>query len=186
MIYTLDIGCGNNKHKRKEYPKTLDYERVIGLDIVDLPSVDVVHNMEEFPFPFPDEVFDNVIMHHSLEHVSKENNKNIKIIEEVHRLLKPDGTFIVDVPIGHWFTYDPTHKNYVGFWYWKYFSTDFPLNYYTTARFKLVECKLVKIACFEKISPIFRRIYKISPTMAERLIGIFHLDAEVQYTLKKE
>jgi SAM-dependent methyltransferase len=186
MIYTLDIGCGNNKHKGKEYIGELQYERVIGLDIADLPSVDVVHNMEEFPYPFSNETFDNVVMHHSLEHVSKENNKNIKIIEEIHRLLKPDGILIVDVPIGHWFTYDPTHKNYVGFWYWKYFSTDFPLNYYTTARFKLMECKLIKITCFEKISPIFKQIYKMSPTMAERIIGFLHLDAEVQYTLKKE
>jgi len=180
MIYTLDIGCGNNKHKENFN------ESVIGLDIADLPSVDIKHNMEEFPYSFEDFTFDKVIMHHSLEHVSKENNKNIKIIEEIYRLLEPNGMLIVDVPIGHWFTYDPTHKNYVGYWYWKYFSTDFPLNYYTTARFKLIECKLVKIACFEKISPIFRYLYKISPTVTERLIGFLHLDAEVQYILQKE
>lgn len=186
MIYTLDIGCGNNKHKGKEYPGELQCERVIGLDIVDLPYVNIKHDMESFPYPIEDASFDNVVMHHSLEHVSKENMKNIKIIEEIHRLLKPEGILIVTVPIGHWFTYDPTHKNYVGYWYWKYFSTDFPLNYYTTARFKLIECKLIKISCFEKISPIFRHIYKISPTVAERMIGFLHLDAEVQYILKKE
>jgi len=178
--FTLDIGCGNNKHVGKED------EIVKGMDRANLPSVDIIHDMEEFPYPFINESFNKVIMHHVLEHVSKENMKNIKIIEEIHRLLKPDGTLIVDVPIGHWFTYDPTHKNYVGYWYWKYFSTNFPLNYYTTARFNLIECKLVKITCFEKISPIFRWIYKISPTVAERIIGVLHLDAEVQYILKRE
>lgn len=178
--FTLDIGCGNNKYVGKED------EIVKGMNRANLPSVDIIHDMEEFPYPFVNQSFNKVIMHHVLEHVSKENMKNIKIIEEIHRLLKPDGTLIVDVPIGHWFTYDPTHKNYVGFWYWKYFSADFPLNYYTTARFKLIECKLIKITCFGKISPIFKWIYKISPTVAERIIGFLHLDAEVQYILKKD
>ncbi|NOR48839.1 MAG: methyltransferase domain-containing protein, partial [Methanosarcinaceae archaeon] len=81
----LDIGCGNNKYHASAN------SHVIGMDIVHLPNVDIIHSMESFPYPFSDESFDKVIMQHSLEHVSKENNTNIKIIEEIHRLLKSNG-----------------------------------------------------------------------------------------------
>lgn len=177
----LDIGCGTNKHKD-------DTQEVIGMDIIDLPGVDVVWNMEQIPYPFENGKFNKVILQHVLEHVTKENNINIKIIEEVHRLLSKHGSFEVEVPIGNWFRYDPTHKNYVGYWYWKYFSNDFPLNYYAKARFKLVNAELVGIhglKHIEKLTSMFNWLYQKSPEGMERFINFINLDAAIKYTLVK-
>lgn len=176
---TLDIGCGNNKYAGHD---------VIGMDAIDLPGVDVIHDMEQFPYPFEDSAFNEVVMRHSLEHVSKHNNANITIIEEVYRILKPKGVFSVEVPIGQWFHYDPTHKNYVGFWYWKYFSLKFPLNYYTHARLKILSAELVGIhglKHIEQLKFIFKWLYKRSPEGMERFINFINLDAAIKYTLMK-
>lgn len=175
----LDIGCGNNKYKSSG-------DIVIGMDIVRLLDVDIVHDMEVFPYPFHDHFFDKVVMHHSLEHVSK--NNNIRIIEEVYRLLKPHGKLIVEVPIGQWYHYDPTHKNYVCIWYWKYFSSTYPLNYYTNARFKLISSELMGIhgiKYIEYFNSLMNRLYQISPEGMERFINFINLDAATKYTLRR-
>lgn len=175
----LDIGCGTNK-----YP----FGKVTGMDIVDLLGVDIIHDMESFPYPFESESFDEIIMQHSLEHVSKDNGANIKIIEEIHRLLKPNGILKVEVPIGQWFLYDPTHKNYVGYWYWKYFSVDFPLNFYSPARFKLVNAELVGLHGLKHIEVftyLLNWFYQKTPNGTERLINFVNLDAAIRYDLVK-
>jgi SAM-dependent methyltransferase len=177
----LDIGCGKNKYKN-------ELEIVTGMDKVPLPGVDVIHDMEQFPYTFADESFDKVIMQHSLEHVSKENMTNIKIIEEIHRILKPGGMLIVEVPIGQWFHYDPTHKNYVGYWYWKYFSSDFSLNFYTATRLELVKSDLVGIhglKGIEHLTTIFNWLYQRTPNGIERFINFMNLDAAIRYELRK-
>jgi len=175
----VDIGCGENKYVG---------DNVIGIDKVDLPGVDIIHDMEVFPYPIDDDSFDKVVMIHSLEHVSPHNNANIKIIEEIYRLLKTDGILMVQVPTGHGFHYDPTHKNHVGYWYWKYFSTDFALNYYTHARFELVSAELIQMNGFPYINHftyIFKWLYKITPPGIERFINFIGVDAAIQYTLQK-
>ena len=55
----LDIGCGANKQ-----------DGFVGMDIRELPGVDIVHNMEQFPYPLPDESCSMVVASHVLEHVN--------------------------------------------------------------------------------------------------------------------
>lgn len=176
----LDIGCGVNKHK--ENPDDV----VIGMDRVSLPSVDVIHDMEKFPYPFKDKEFDKVVMHQTLEHVSKENMANVKIIEEIYRILKSDGILEVDVPLGECFYYDPTHKNYVSYWYWLYFSKDFPLNYYTTVRFKMIEHEIMGVRYLGFSKPLLNWLYQKNPCVIERLINFLNYDVIVKYVLKKD
>ena len=54
----LHIGCG-----KKVLPG------YINLDIQPLPGVDIVHNLEKFPYPFRDEEFDLIEAHQVLEHI---------------------------------------------------------------------------------------------------------------------
>jgi len=173
----LDIGCGNNK-----------YPDAVGMDRAQLPEVDIVQDIEQFPYPFHDDAFDMVVMQHVLEHVSRENMANIKIIEECYRILKPAGTLMVEVPLGHWLWFDPTHKNYVGHWYWNYFSHDFPLNYYTNARFELTKAEVVGlhgIRGIERFTQLMNTCYQRSPGLVERLINFLNLDIAVKYVLRK-
>jgi predicted SAM-dependent methyltransferase len=173
----LDIGCGANK-----------YPDAVGIDRVQLPEVDVKWDIEQFPYPFKNGAFDMVVMQHVLEHVSREDMKNVKIIEECYRLLKPAGTLVVEVPLGQWLLFDPTHKNYVGHWYWNYFSHDFPLNYYTDARFKLVKADVIGlhgVRGIERFTRLLNQMYQKSPGAVERLVNFLNLDIAVKYELKK-
>ena len=55
----LDIGCGPNKE-----------EGFIGIDVRDFPTVDIVHNIEKFPWPLPDNSVSLAISSHVLEHIN--------------------------------------------------------------------------------------------------------------------
>jgi predicted SAM-dependent methyltransferase len=55
---TLDLGCGIHK-----FPGS------VGLDVVPLDTVDVVHDLNAFPYPFEPNTFDAVRMTHVVEHL---------------------------------------------------------------------------------------------------------------------
>lgn len=78
----LDIGCGKNKYN----PENRD-DQTVGLDKFKLEGVDVVHDLEQFPYPFSDDEFDMVIAYHSLEHV----DRFFELMEEINRILKRGG-----------------------------------------------------------------------------------------------
>ena len=56
---------------------------------------DIVHNLRK-PIPFPDDTFLNIYSSHLLEHFYYP--VLIFLLKEVHRVLKPGGTFSVCVP----------------------------------------------------------------------------------------
>ncbi|MBO6538842.1 MAG: class I SAM-dependent methyltransferase [Rhizobiaceae bacterium] len=91
----LDIGCGQFK-----------LEGAIGLDWFDYPGVDVVADLDK-PLPFEEGEFDVVYSNQVYEHISD----LIKLITEVHRILKPGGFMVASVPYfrSSWAAIDPTH-----------------------------------------------------------------------------
>ncbi len=92
----LNIGCGN--HILSGW---------INLDISALPGVEVVHNIESLPLPFPDGKFEEVLCQDVLEHV-----EYIPVLREILRTMKKDGSLTIRVPhftSKHNFM-DPTHK----------------------------------------------------------------------------
>lgn len=78
----IDIGCGDRK--RPGY---------IGLDVANVPGVDVVYDLEK-GLPYHDNSVDEIFCSHFLEHVKDP----MKLINEVYRILKPGGIFEVVVP----------------------------------------------------------------------------------------
>lgn len=59
---SLDIGCGASKAPG-----------FIGMDVRPLPGVDIVHNLEKYPWPLPDNTFNVVHASHVLEHITPNN-----------------------------------------------------------------------------------------------------------------
>lgn len=55
----LDIGCGQNKNPG-----------FIGMDYEAYPGVDIVHNVEVFPWPLPDACAEIAVTSHLLEHLN--------------------------------------------------------------------------------------------------------------------
>ena len=95
----LNLGCGQN-------PKR---DSMVNLDIRPGPNVDVVHDCETFPWPFPDETFDAIIAWHVFEHLKPW--LMIDIMDECWRVLKPDGLLKIGMPAEGSFglSQEPTH-----------------------------------------------------------------------------
>jgi SAM-dependent methyltransferase len=91
----LNLGCGTDIRRGW-----------VNLDKVSLPGVDIAHDLESLPLPFPDESFEHVFAKDVLEHVNY-----VDLIRDIHRILRPGGILEVQVP--HFTStdnyVDPTH-----------------------------------------------------------------------------
>ncbi|QDD14145.1 methyltransferase domain-containing protein [Candidatus Methylopumilus rimovensis] len=121
----LDLGCGKKKRKG-----------AIGVDFSDKHEADVIHNLNVFPYPFGDEVFDEVYLDNVLEHL----DDPIRVMEEVNRICKKKAIIKVIVPYFRsiWAFIDPTHKNFFTVNSFSYFDPRSPTCHryeYTSARF---------------------------------------------------
>jgi hypothetical protein len=56
----LEVGCGVYKPKG-----------AIGMDVRDIEGVDIVHDMNQFPWPIPDDSCKQIAARHVLEHIPK-------------------------------------------------------------------------------------------------------------------
>jgi ubiquinone/menaquinone biosynthesis C-methylase UbiE len=95
----LNLGCGTDIK-----------EGFVNLDVFKFKGVDIVHDLNKFPFPFPDNSFSYVLISHVLEHVEDP----VKVVEEVWRIAKNDAIIEIGVPYfsGLNAVGDPTHKHF--------------------------------------------------------------------------
>jgi predicted SAM-dependent methyltransferase len=142
----LDLGCGNKKR-----PGT------VGVDFNDRTAADVVHDLNDFPYPFEDASVDHVYLDNALEHL----DDVLRVMEEVYRIVKPGGTVKVIVPYFRslWAFIDPTHQHFFTVSSFAFYDPDHVIcqRYdYTLARFKTE--KIV----FNETLPgsLFKRILK--------------------------
>ena len=112
----LDIGCGANKR-----------QGFVGMDRRQVEGVDIVHDLEVFPYPLDDESCLTIVGSHIVEHIKPW--LMIDFMNELWRLLKPDGQLALSMPYGVSYGYvqDPTHCNPCNEATWTYFDPDRPL-----------------------------------------------------------
>lgn len=126
--HVLEIGCG---------PKKL-WPHSIAVDVNAESVADVLHDLNCFPYPFDNDLFDIVIAEHVIEHL----DDVIKVVEELHRITKPGGLVYIEVP--HFssrdFFTDPTHKHAFSITSFDYFIPTpgglFTFHYSKIARFR--------------------------------------------------
>lgn len=113
----LDIGGGANPQPG-----------FVNLDKRGLPGVDIVHDVEEFPWPLPDECVLVAMASHLVEHINPAGGGFIRFMDEVWRVLKPGGEFAISCPHGssQGYLQDPTHCNQVNEATWSYFDPECP------------------------------------------------------------
>lgn len=63
-------------------------------DIRPFDGIDVVHDLNETPWPFADNSFDSVVAIHLVEHLKD----LISFMNEAHRIIKPGGSLYIETP----------------------------------------------------------------------------------------
>ncbi|MCD4761498.1 methyltransferase domain-containing protein [bacterium] len=97
-ITKINLGGGTQK-----------IEDFTNIDILNLPNVDIVHNINKC-IPLPDNSIEEIYSSHCLEHL----DDTIHIMKEIYRVCKPNAIVKIKVPyfksIGAF--KDPTHKQF--------------------------------------------------------------------------
>ncbi|MFB0523992.1 MAG: methyltransferase domain-containing protein [Phycisphaerae bacterium] len=132
----VELGCGLQKKEGR-----------IGIDVIDLPNVDIVADIEQgLPF-LPDDSVDQIHCRSVFEHI--ENFESL--MREIVRVLKKEGKAYVFVPhFSNPYCYsDYTHKRPFGLYTFYYFvNTEHQLkrkvpNFYTDIRINIISQRLL-------------------------------------------
>lgn len=125
----LNLGCG-----RKHLPD------VINVDLTAETSPDVVHNLNQRPWPFANDSFEKVFAYDVIEHL-----EDIPAtMEEIQRISRPGA--IVHITVPHFssanaFT-DPTHRHFFSKFSMNYFTHGHPTEFYSQARFHVRKAEI--------------------------------------------
>jgi SAM-dependent methyltransferase len=127
---SLELGCGPTS-------KCAD----VGIDVLAGPAVDVVHDLNQFPWPLPSSAFDRILCFNVIEHLANV----VRVMEEIHRVGMHRAVVEIRVPTGtssDLFT-DPTHVRGFGYRSFDYFVPTRPLAKfgYSRARFRVRQAR---------------------------------------------
>jgi ubiquinone/menaquinone biosynthesis C-methylase UbiE len=112
----LELGCGPSKRDPD----------AVGIDVLDLPGVDVVGDALEVLRSLPPGSVAGIYSEHFLEHVADPE----AVLVEAARVLRPGGTFTAVVPhfSNPYFYSDPTHRVHFGLYTFAYWIADSPFR----------------------------------------------------------
>jgi SAM-dependent methyltransferase len=114
-------------------------EGALNVDRVQLPGVDVVWDLNTYPWPFATGVWRRVLAYHVLEHL----DNLVQAVSELHRILAPGGTAEVRVPhmagAGAW--NNPTHRHFFTRSTFDYFKRGHHYSYSFDFAFSDVQCR---------------------------------------------
>lgn len=122
------LNLGSGQFKREGY---------INLDWDEKANPDIKWDLNEFPYPFEDNTFEEIISEHCLEHLEDV----FGVIRELHRMLALNGRLIIKVPhFSRGFSH-PEHKSGFDVTFPLYFNPTFKGGY-TGTTFVSVEMKM--------------------------------------------
>ncbi len=139
----LDLGCGGAKAKD-----------AIGVDLRSCSGVDLVCNLNKYPWPFKESVFDMIYCRDIIEHL----DDVVKTMQEIHRISKNGARLIISTPhFAHPNSFrDPTHKWHFTIDSFDYFTQELKYPVYTKEKFKIIKKEFK-----------FRRKFGISAILAK-------------------
>lgn len=126
----LNLGCGQKRD-----------ETAVNLDITSDTNPDVVHDLNELPWPFAADRFRSVKMLDVIEHL----DNIVSVMNELHRVCRHGARITITTPhfsSSNSFT-DPTHRHHLGWFSMDYFTGEHEHSYYTQARFRTIQRSLI-------------------------------------------
>jgi SAM-dependent methyltransferase len=173
---SLDIGCGKAKTSG-----------CIGIDRIALPGVDIVHDLDQLPWPFKDNEFAVIHANHFLEHSSH----ILETLAEIHRICMPNGQVIIRVP--HYasdnFHTDLTHKVAFGYRSFDHFSINGKIiyNFYAPFKFEILYRRIKFMSPLRRFDPFkilgVEMLANLFPRIYERFFVYWLPPAEIQFEL---
>jgi len=151
---TLDVGCGRSKRAGS-----------IGIDRCALEGVDIVHDLEVFPYPIQSDWFEEIYLTNVIEHISN----IVGLMEELHRVSADGAEIFISTPhFSSLYSYeDPTHVRHMSYDSMDYFSIGTRhANFYTEKKFQVINKRIdfgrsIPLSWIAKgISMISRRFYE--------------------------
>lgn len=113
----LLIGCGNRRIKRIDPGQTFEWSDLTTLDHDPNCGADIVHDLEDLPWPIEDSSFDECHAYCVLEHLGKQGDYRsfFAHFAEIYRILKPGGFLCALVPsrTDPWLWGDPSHTRVI-------------------------------------------------------------------------
>ena len=173
----LNVGCGNKKLKNW-----------LNLDINPLFQPEIIRDLRR-GLPWSNDVFDEIRAHHILEHFSGEDF--IFIMNEFHRVLKPEGFVDIELPMGDNAIIDPNHKLVCNPKVFNFFIVPDDNSYTAGVRgiFKPISLEIGDRHFnwkFKKISNKEIKDYIDKHTILNNNGSVFHLDNYLFTDLRKE
>ncbi len=164
----LNLGCGEDI--RKEY---------VNLDFIELDGVDVVHDLNKFPYPFKDNEFDEVYSSHVLEHIED----LVRVMGELKRICKPSAKIVLRVPhFSCGVNYmDPTHKRLFSYFTFDYFKGTW---FYDLPSFEILSRRLnFTRTSFTSLNKFLNPLINVNPSIYERFFCWMLPCSECLFTL---
>lgn len=158
----------------------------INQDIIKFPWVDLVFDLDNFPYPFDENSLDEVYSAHVLEHVTDLG----QVMEELTRICKSGAQIKVIVP---YFSNpgtraDYTHKRWFTTGTFAYFHPDFPYNHNAKIAVKSYRIHFfwnrkvfLRSAPINWIPDFFINLF---PRVYERFFAYIFPSAEIHYLLE--
>ncbi len=88
----LELGGGVSPIKKRN----VGMDDYVNIDVIESPSIDIVHDLTKIPWPIDSESVDNIYSSEFVEHVSYHQVGDI--LKESYRILKPGGRFAFECP----------------------------------------------------------------------------------------
>ncbi|MEK6852733.1 MAG: methyltransferase domain-containing protein [Nanoarchaeota archaeon] len=173
----LTLGCGAKI--RKGY---------VNLDVVKLKGVDIVHDLNKVPWPFPDNSFKEIICEHILEHLNDFN----QVISEIWRISKKGAILRVSAPyyIGWSAAADPSHKIIFCYRTFDYYATnpmkksiEYRTDFGSKARFKILNIR-INFSSSKVLNFIFNPLINCRPLIYERFFFFWFPATGIDYELE--
>lgn len=165
----LNLGCG--KEIKKDY---------INIDFVKIDGVDVVHDLNNTPYPFKKDEFDEIYASHILEHL----NDLVKTMKELKRISRPGARIIIRAPhFSCGVSYrDPTHKRLFSYFTFDYFTKE---CFYGLPDFRIINRRLnFTRLSFTFLNHIFNPLVNTNPEIYERFFCWILPVSEVLFELE--